>query len=130
MSFYLFDQNNSGGYFIRDDNFCELVFIEAIDKQDAVSTLMEKLGAEDHGWCGCCGERWSTWGLEGLSQPLEYSSKLKEKVHIYEFPKDSCQSEAIIHYLDGTVERVVFSESGYENKIQNAELIKSIKEKE
>lgn len=60
--FYLFSQNNSGGYFEVDDNLCQHLFIEANNAEEAIS-IAEHLGCYwdgvDNGIdCPCCGDRW------------------------------------------------------------------------
>lgn len=61
--FYGFNQNNSGGHFVVDDSLCHRLFIEADDKDEAISKA-EELGCYWDGVdkgidCPCCGDRWS-----------------------------------------------------------------------
>lgn len=60
--FYMFNQNNSGGWFTVNDTLCHRVIIEADSKSEAVS-IAEDLGCYwdgvDQGIdCSCCGDRW------------------------------------------------------------------------
>ena len=58
--FYVFDQNNSGGYFVKDENVAPEIIIEATEKVKAIARLEEILNqkAEYTRFCHCCGERW------------------------------------------------------------------------
>lgn len=60
--FFLFSQNNSGGYFVETDELCHRLFIEADSEQDAIDKA-EDLGCYWNGVakgkdCPCCGDRW------------------------------------------------------------------------
>jgi hypothetical protein len=60
--FYIFTQNNSGGYFVVNDKVCHRLFIEADTKEDATAKA-EELGCYWDGVaegfdCPCCGDRW------------------------------------------------------------------------
>lgn len=62
-NFYLFDQNNSGGIFHRNEKLREYVYIEA-DDADEANRIAESLGIYFDGVrngkdCECCGNRWS-----------------------------------------------------------------------
>lgn len=62
MNWYMFDQNNSGGSFIVNDNVCHRLFIEAVSFGDAIEKA-EELGCYWNGVaegrdCPCCGDRW------------------------------------------------------------------------
>lgn len=61
--FYLFSQNNSGGYFIVNDKVCNKLIIEADCKEEATK-VAENLGCYWDGVskgidCPCCGDRWT-----------------------------------------------------------------------
>lgn len=63
--FYEFDQNNSGGKFIVNDEVCHRLFIEADSEEEALSKA-EDLGCYWNGVadgidCPCCGDRWSQY---------------------------------------------------------------------
>ena len=62
MKLYLFDQNNSGGGWVIDDNLDQFVAIEAADEASAL-TAAEAMGIYLNGVekdvdCECCGDRW------------------------------------------------------------------------
>jgi len=74
---YEFNQNNSGGYFVVNDNLCCRVFIEANSLEEA-TTKAEKLGCYWDGVasgidCPCCGDRWSGGEEINMNQLREYS---------------------------------------------------------
>lgn len=62
--FYLFTQNNSGGYFIRDNSLGvdANMFIEARNEDEAFiiyHSIEERYGEEEFNeYCNCCGSRW------------------------------------------------------------------------
>lgn len=63
--FYEFDQNNSGGGFVVNNELCHRLIIEADSHSEAVSKA-EDLGCywngvEDGMDCPCCGDRWSCY---------------------------------------------------------------------
>ncbi len=60
--FYEFNQNNSGGYFVTNENLCHRLFIEADNESEAIAKA-EELGCYWDGValgrdCPCCGDRW------------------------------------------------------------------------
>ena len=60
--FYEFNQNNSGGSFIEDDQLCHRIIIEAQSESEA-TRIAESLGCYWDGVskgidCDCCGDRW------------------------------------------------------------------------
>ena len=101
--FITFIQNNSGGYFIKDENVDVFVIIEG----DSLKEILDKASDvfEDYReFCPCCGERWdddykSENNLE--EEPMIYGES------VYEF-NDSWykNSRAIIYRADGTKEIV------------------------
>ena len=62
--FYMFDQNNSGGSFIKDDTLAHFVIIEADSAKEANEIAESKGiyfdGCETGDDCPCCGDRWSS----------------------------------------------------------------------
>lgn len=58
LKWYHFRQNNSGGYFINDENVGEDVFIQASSVEE-VKQKAEEIFNEYREYCDCCGERWS-----------------------------------------------------------------------
>lgn len=86
MKVYLFDQNNSGGYYLTDENVAPWMAIEALDEESAVKAMSEI--TEDYmDYCECCGERWS-------SMPYEEYDNFEEFLECY-----SAYSKNIRHYI-------------------------------
>src|SRR6185312_1612275 len=76
LNWYCFSQNNSGGYFVEDDNQGPFVFIQAASADEA-----NRIGFDffDTSYCPCCGERWyEVSEYDGKDQPMIYGS------HIYD----------------------------------------------
>jgi hypothetical protein len=57
MGFYMFDQNNSGGFFDVDDLVCHRVVIEAETQEDA-ENIFAPMVVNQSSSCPCCGDRW------------------------------------------------------------------------
>jgi hypothetical protein len=102
--FYTYDQNNSGGYFIENDDVREYLIIEA----DSVSEANDKMYdiTEDYSeFCECCGERWDEfWGEEGKDEPMIYSTPVNE------VEKGMFRNSCIIYYKNGDKKIVEFKE--------------------
>lgn len=67
LNWYEFDQNNSGGVFIMDDDVGIKVFIQAesdgVANQKAEEVGIYFDGCEKDMDCSCCGDRWyRAWG--------------------------------------------------------------------
>ena len=64
MKYYLFKQNNSGNFYIKDNDFGinENIIIEAENENEADSiffNIAKKYGYEKfNDFCKCCGPRW------------------------------------------------------------------------
>ena len=106
--FYTFNQNNSGGYFVKDNDVgvSEFMIIEAYSAEDAWIRL-QKIGEDVQGfnnYCPCCGERWPDWmdDDEGTKEPELYGEPIKG------YKNDFFEKECFIHYLDGKIEHCVF----------------------
>ena len=54
---YLYKQNNSGGYFVQDDNVDIWIAIEARNEDEASERCIE--ATQQYFSCDCCGERFS-----------------------------------------------------------------------
>lgn len=95
---YEFDQNNSGGYYERDDFVADVVFIQAMSS-DQADDIMRDMVDKAHAWnyCECCGERWSFWRKEGYEVPTRYD----EDVTKGGFELYSKDGYALFHGLNG-----------------------------
>ena len=109
--FYLFDQNNSGGRYLdnEEDGIAKNICIEAINVDDAISRMRE-ITYNYSDYCTCCGERWSSWIDEedGTDEPTKQNIPLKEYIEKeVEAVKNGgldFNDNAAIHYLDGKIE--------------------------
>ena len=97
LQWFHFSQNNSGGYFKEDEDQAEDVFVQAATAQEAIDYIWPKLY---HGYCECCGERWSNYmeDSDGTDRPEVYG------VDIYHTEKGSYRNECRLHFYDGHVE--------------------------
>lgn len=82
--FYTFSQNNSGGYFVEnnENGVAEYVVIEAINAKDAWGKL-ESIGDKVNdmfNYCPCCGERWydSNRDEDGTDYTMIYNERIEE----------------------------------------------------
>jgi len=105
--FYTYDQNNSGGYFIENENVREYLIIEADNVHEANSKMFDI--TEDYSeFCECCGARWDViYGSdsEGKEEPMIYSTPVDE------VEKEMFRNSCIIYYKNGDKRIVEFKES-------------------
>ena len=99
LMYYTFDQNNSGGRFVVDKTagVGEVVIIQAYSEETAIARL-NSIGEKVSGFwefCECCGERWSTWGIESGAVPTRYGK-----------PLDGSGKRAFIHEVDETFKEI------------------------
>ena len=100
--FYTISQNNSGGYFIKNDYVDYYVSVQADSPYEA-EKLLEGI-VEDHSdFCECCGKRWSTYLAEIGDTPTICGTPLTELKDRDTFWLE--EKVAIIYYADGTKER-------------------------
>lgn len=94
--FYTFMQNNSGGYYLRDENVEEVIIIEsdnAGNAQDKLWAIVEDNYLES---CECCGSRWDLFNDDGeYETPMIFGEDASESSYSY-----------IVYYADGTKKRV------------------------
>ena len=102
--FYTFDQNNSGGSFVRNNRLAEYVIIEADSAKEANSRAEDigiYFGGEDD--CPCCGDRWY--------EANDCNADNEPSIHGVPVGKVTAsfyRSVAVIHYTNGVVDTVVF----------------------
>lgn len=78
LKWWNFNQNNSGGYLILNEDVLEDVFIQARSKEEA-SNKAEEIFSDYSSFCECCGERWSTYCYyEGKDVPMIYETPITE----------------------------------------------------
>ena len=115
--FYTIDQNNSGGYYIKNDDVDYYVSVQADSPYEA-EKLLERVVADHSNFCECCGERWHIWLDEedAYDVPTNYGvplTKLKDQDTFWLEEK-----VAIIYYADGTKERLNCIDNSVE-KLEN-----------
>lgn len=76
FKWWYFDQNNSGGYFILNEDVLEGVFIQARNSEEAEEKA-EVIFEDYSEYCPCCGPRWSTYCTrDGDDVPMLYSEPI------------------------------------------------------
>jgi hypothetical protein len=111
--FYTFNQNNSGGSFVFDEDrgLSTHVIVEA-DSADAANDIAESIGIYFNGCdlgidCTCCGNRWgAVYETQGESEPSIYALTIREWMSAQ--PSFKWQGEGkpeiYVHYADGTLQ--------------------------
>jgi len=103
--FYMYSQNNSGGWFQQDDDVVHYVIIEA-DSPSEADDRAESIGIYfdgiDRGLdCECCGDRWSrTWDSDGTEVPSLYGTPIEEESD--DMWTKVGEPFAYVYYKDGT----------------------------
>lgn len=100
MSFYAYQQRNINGFFQKDDNLDEWVFIESRNA-DHADRVAQRLGVYFDGVsqgydCKCCGNRW---------ERASYSSYCSEPTIYSEHVTLSEDRNWIVHYASGMKRR-------------------------
>lgn len=97
LKWYTMRQNNSGGYFIRNNEVRDTVIVQASSPEDAESRAESIICGNDY-YCECCGERWHTWFSEGDGEevPSLYGKPIDE------LDRESFRYDAVLYYFDGT----------------------------
>jgi hypothetical protein len=106
--FYTFDQNNSGGYFIKcaKTGISEFVIIEARDA-DHAQDIFDGIGSSIDGfdnYCECCGPRWEQ--VREADGEVELRIYDKEVTRDRDLPSQDilenkpCFGHAYVHPLD------------------------------
>lgn len=105
LLWFTFGQNNSGGYFVKDANVCEVVCIQAANADEARAKVQDMFDNSDS--CGCCGPRWNfdPDDSDGAPVPSMYGEPI-------ELTKPTTfRKEARLHYVDGHIETIQFGQS-------------------
>ena len=97
MKFYTINQNNSGGFFIENDDVHHMICVEASSAKNAES-MMERITAPHSDYCECCGERWyiSLSESDGFNYPTNGYGENLETCDAGMF-----RDQAIIYYASG-----------------------------
>lgn len=106
MSFFTYDQNNTGGSFDYDEagGITHFVIVEAASPEHA-DQRAEAIGLYWNGCadgrdCPCCGDRWDTAYGKGDAEPRVYGKPAADCVSRWMAPGRG----AAVHYLDGRIE--------------------------
>lgn len=102
MKWFEYDQNNSGGYFIRNDTVADKIFIEA-ENADTANCKAIDITEDYSDFCECCGERWSFHNddNDGTDEPMIYNTKVRDG-----FGSFYHDGYILLHHANGTVERL------------------------
>ena len=106
--FVTLSQNNSGGYFINDEDkgICEYIIIEADNNTEFINRLNRIANSINgfYDYCNCCGERWfiDEDSIEFESEPLI------DDESVYKVKKYSFREKCFIHFKNGNIEKVNF----------------------
>lgn len=109
--FYLFVQNNSGGYFIKNKDVDVRVYIEALNAQQA-NSIFDNLDSGVGDYCECCGSRWSLADEEeAMDEPSSWCAEAQKVVNVAQAKIKNYfglidNNGVIIHYLDGTKKKL------------------------
>lgn len=106
LKWFHFSQNNSGGYFKRDENLAEDVWIQARNAKDAEQKAEALFSESNYDSCPCCGDRWSIYVTDedGTDEPMRYNTPARE------LNKAIFQTEGRLHHFDGRVETLNYPE--------------------
>lgn len=98
LKWFCFNQNNSGGHFVVDENVAPVVFIQARNANEAIEIAERFMDNSDS--CPCCGDRWSFWvdDDDGADVPSQYGEPLKLQ--------GPFRTEARLHHFDGRIETI------------------------
>lgn len=91
--FYVYRQNNSGGYLIENDYVKSYIIVEANSKRDAQSK-MEEIIVGHNDFCTCCGERWSPENPKEIDSLGELGHIVRQRIF--------SDNEYIVYHADRT----------------------------
>lgn len=103
--FYTYDQNNSGGYFIENDDVREYLIIEADSVKEA-NSKMYNITEDYSNFCECCGLRWDILydDEDGKEEPMIYNTPVNE------VEKGMFRHSCIVYYKNGDKKIIEFKE--------------------
>lgn len=90
-NFYTSIQNNSGGYYIENEDVASAVIIEAADRESALEKL-DEITEDYHEYCECCGPRWEEYWVDEIGSPVP---------EIFGTTLDQVTRSVIVYYSDG-----------------------------
>lgn len=89
MKVYVFDQNNSSGYYYINEDVAQTVAIEAID-EDTARKIFDEIVEDYSDYCDCCGYRWHSSPYEVYDNVEEFLDCYpdQEQVRFYTVPAE------------------------------------------
>jgi hypothetical protein len=108
MKLFNFNQNNSGGSFVTDENVTYDTLFESKTSKGANKKAKEVgiyfNGCEEGYDCSCCGDRWSKayHDTPDNYSVFEFPDKESAIAYFEKEEKGMFRTEKIIHFKDGT----------------------------
>lgn len=101
MKWFTYDQNNSGGFFIDNDQVSHLICIQANTAEEA-NAKAQNIVTYYSDFCECCGERWYICEREGdgADVPSQYGKPLADQDPVI------YRETAVLHFANGEVRKV------------------------
>lgn len=102
LKWFHYSQNNSGGYFIDNDDVSHDIFVQA-ESAELANIKAEKITADYSEFCDCCGERWYIYADDGdgTETPEIYGEKL------FSVKPSPYRNRAILYFANGHREVVI-----------------------
>jgi len=103
LKWFHFSQNNSGGFFVENDDVCEEVFIQA--ESAAAAIVKAETFCDNSDSCPCCGDRWSFYvnDDDGTPEPTIYGEPISSVTWT------GFRKKAKLHFVDGRTETYNFA---------------------
>lgn len=103
LKWFVFDQNNSGGYYIENDVVGSKLFVQAPSAEEA-SNIAAELTEPYSEFCECCGERWYLYNAEsdGYNVPTVYDKPVVVNGRIDEKAIGWFGEQAVFYPYNGT----------------------------
>ena len=108
--FYTYRQNNSGAYFIENDDVAQYIIIEALDQPQA-NCFFWKVVKDYSEYCKCCGERWNDYICNVSNKPQIY----KECAYKLNNDNSIFTRSTIIYYLNGDKIKLRYDDEDEDN---------------
>lgn len=81
--YYTYAQNNSGGYYIMNEDVGESIIVEAPNSHMA-NLIAEEIIQDYTSFCECCGERWyiEADDSDGTDEPMFFNKAVLDVLNI------------------------------------------------
>ena len=102
LKWFEYDQNNSGGSFVLDDDVALRVYVEASNYKEA-NSMAQGIGIYFDGCdlgldCDCCGDRWTEpWDSSGMT--ADEMEDLREDARPYDVVWAGADKPAVYYYF-------------------------------